>query len=1229
MTSETISGIESDLLGLLDQEKSGATLLTTRSQATSGGGKGKPQPPQIPDGQGFAVDENSGVFTTSNLVVASDPNLGDVLTYAIVGGNESGIFAIDSASGALSVVDATQLDFESGIPSYSLTIQVTDDSKKLLSATNTITISVNDVNEAPLDLTLDATTLAENAAGAAVGNLTVGDPDAGDSHVFTVSDARFEVVAGQLKLKAGVSLDFEAEPAVTLQVTATDSGGLTVTRSFTVTVSNVNEAPTGIALNNALLAENAAGAVIGNLSVSDPDAGDSHVITVSDTRFEVVAGQLKLKAGVSLDFESEPAVTVQVTATDAAGLALTQDLLINVIDANEAPSAIALDNATVAENTDGAAVGTLSVGDPDDGDSHVFALSDARFEVVAGQLKLKDGVSLDFESEPAITLQVIATDSGGLTVSESFVLTVTDTNERPLANPATANTNEDAGIFSIDLLDGVITSDADPGDLLSITSVTQVLGVGGRDLGGAFAVTNGVLSFDSDLFANLASGESETVVFEYVVDDGSGAVNSSASNRVTVTVEGRDNAAAASPFTAVVSLADLDGSDGFRLDGQVSSERAGRSISSAGDVNGDGFDDLLIASYHEDAINAYESELGAVYVVFGKADGWTSDIDLASLDGTDGFRLDGPAVDTGSFFFNFARFEVSSAGDVNGDGFDDVIVGGFFDDDRNGASFVIFGKADGWTAEVSIDSLDGTNGFRLEGVAPYDYAGFAVSSAGDINGDGFDDLIVGAPDADPNAVHRAGSAYVIFGKADGAWAPSMSLADLDGTNGFRMDGTNVYDWLGTSVSDAGDVNGDGFDDFIVADSPVTQVGTDGLGSAFVIFGKSEAWDPVFDLSTLDGTNGFRLDAVNPSGEPPLIVSSAGDLNGDGIDDLVIGASGDSPNGDVIAGSTYVIFGKTGAWDPVITLDTLDGTNGFRLDGGGSSYALSGYSVSSAGDVNGDGFDDLIVDVPRAEYGGINSGSTYILYGKAGAWDPTMNLSSLDGTNGFRIDRPDEFGFPDGRATAAGDVNGDGFDDIFVSKGGADPDGVYNAGSSYVLFGGDFTTSVTQLGTSGADALTGTAAAESLVGAQGADSLIGGGGADVLKGGEGDDTILVPDLMFDRVDGDSGFDTLALEGAGLALDLTAIGSSVIQGIEAVDLTGSGDNSLTLDINDLLQLSDSSNELFVKGDAGDEVNLAGTWVAGGTATVNGTLYNVFTADGVTATLNVDSDIAALMV
>jgi hypothetical protein len=278
---------------------------------------------------------------------------------------------------------------------------------------------------------------------------------------------------------------------------------------------------------------------------------------------------------------------------------------------------------------------------------------------------------------------------------------------------------------------------------------------------------------------------------------------------------------------------------------------------------------------------------------------------------------------------------------------------------------------------LDLATLDGTNGFRLDGIDADDRSGDRVSSAGDVNGDGFDDLIIGAWGSDPGGDSRAGESYVVFGKSSG-FTSALDLSTLNGTNGFRLDGIDVNDWSGLAVSSAGDVNGDGFDDLIIGAHLADPGGDSAAGESYVVFGKSSGFPTAVDLSTLNGTDGFRLDGIDAGDESGRSVSSAGDVNGDGFDDLIIGALYADPGGDSSAGESYVVFGKSSGFTAAIDLSTLNGTNGFRLDGIDAGDN-SGHSVSSAGDVNGDGFDDLIIGAPGSDPGGDSrAGETYVV-----------------------------------------------------------------------------------------------------------------------------------------------------------------------------------------------------------------------------------------------------------
>jgi hypothetical protein len=351
-------------------------------------------------------------------------------------------------------------------------------------------------------------------------------------------------------------------------------------------------------------------------------------------------------------------------------------------------------------------------------------------------------------------------------------------------------------------------------------------------------------------------------------------------------------------FGAQIELSALDGTDGFVLNGINAEDYSGVSVSGAGDINGDDVDDVIVGAWGADPNN---SASGESYVVFGKDTGFGAQIELSALDGTDGFVLNGfgPVDRSG--------ISVSGAGDVNGDGVDDLVIGADRADpngSNSGESYVVFGKDTGFGAQIELSALDGTDGFVLEGIDFDDFSGVSVSGAGDVNGDGVDDVIVGAWGADPNG-ERSGESYVVFGK-DTGFGAQIELSALDGTDGFVLNGINAEDNSGASVSGAGDVNGDGFDDVIIGARGADPNGSFS-GESYVVFGKDTGFSAQIELSALDGTDGFVLEGIDGGDESGRSVSGAGDVNGDGVDDLVIGALLADPNGSA-SGESYVVFG---------------------------------------------------------------------------------------------------------------------------------------------------------------------------------------------------------------------------------------------------------------------------------------------------------------------------------
>jgi Ca2+-binding RTX toxin-like protein len=663
---------------------------------------------------------------------------------------------------------------------------------------------------------------------------------------------------------------------------------------------------------------------------------------------------------------------------------------------------------------------------------------------------------------------------------------------------------------------------------IGVTPGSTIVRYGGTQIGTVAGGTNGnnlVVTFNASAtpaaiealienltYANNSDSPSASRTISITVND---AILTSTAATAVITVTAEADPPPSSPSS--VALSSLNGTTGYRLDGVGADDRAGFAVAGIGDVNGDGFEDVVIGAYNAD--NNALSNSGSSYVVFGKASGYASSLDLSTLDGTTGFRLDGEAAT------NFAGYDLSAAGDVNGDGYDDIWIGadGHDPGGRNnaGTGYIIFGKASGWAATVALSSLDGTTGMQWEGIDAGDRAGAHLSAAGDVNGDGFEDLLIGSYRGDPGGDVDAGESYVIFGKSSG-WAANAVLSTLDGTNGFRLDGIDSSDFSGWDVGYGGDVNGDGLSDLVIGAYRGDPGGDADAGESYVIFGKTGAYAASLDLSTLDGTTGYRLDGKDPVDRSGYALATAGDINGDGFDELVIGARlADPAGGD--SGESYVIFGKASGYGASFDLGALNGTNGFRLTGIDGSDQ-SGHSVASAGDFNGDGLSDLLVSARQGDPGGNNqSGETYIIFGKTTAFATNISLSTLSGTDGFRLDGIDAADFSGESVSSAGDVNGDGFDDLIVGAPQGDPGGDLQAGESYIIFGNN-SGAVTRQGTSNDDTMSGTAAADVIIGGLGNDSIAAGNGNNVVKGANGND-YMVGGTGIDRLYGGNGNDTM--------------------------------------------------------------------------------------------------------
>lgn len=522
---------------------------------------------------------------------------------------------------------------------------------------------------------------------------------------------------------------------------------------------------------------------------------------------------------------------------------------------------------------------------------------------------------------------------------------------------------------------------------------------------------------------------------------------------VLVALAGSSGALGAGPFGAIVTLSALDGTDGFVCQGSMSSDFAGRPVAQAGDVNGDGYDDLLVSAYRADVTP--NDDQGKVYVIFGGPGiGSTGTFPLASVNGTNGFVING--VDASD---DCGR-GVSAGGDVNGDGIADLLIGARRADPNGkisaGECSVVFGKVGlGASGSLNLSSLNGSNGFVIHGIDAGDEAGGALSSAGDFNGDGIDDILIGALTADPNGQTSAGECYLVYGKVGLGASGTFNLSTLDGTTGFVFNGSSVADFAGISVSSAGDFNGDGYGDIVIGATGATPSTVANTGAAYVVYGGAGvAPNGSLSVAELNGGSGFKIGGVATGDACGESVSCAGDVNGDGFDDIVIGASLADPNALLSSGEAYIVFGGPGVGATgLLSLSSLSASSGYRCRAGSAGDRL-GFWVSGGRDFNGDGFSDVMISAPFADsLGQSSTGATYIVFG-----GPSLGISTIKslhlstGTAGFVCRGEASTDYSGITVSSAGDLNGDGLDELVIGAHFADHNGVSNVGKAYVVFG---------------------------------------------------------------------------------------------------------------------------------------------------------------------------------
>ena len=1262
----------------------------------------------------------------------SDPD-GDALTYA--GTLQSPGAAADDEAAALSELDWLALDAMTGtlaieaddgeVGTHTLVITATDAAAD--TAVHTLTLAVEDVAEPPVVVLTAPETLTAEEAAAASWDVSAwfddGDtnlPSSPDSLAYTgtlraasaaegdepealsaVAWLALDGATGALTIAADATDDAEVG-TYTLAITATDEAASAATHTLMLEVTNLAEAPVVVAGDSAPPATltamaGAVAAMTWDVTdwFDDPDLAVSGDIDSLEYTAMVLQGSGEsqtaeaLPAWLALDEETGVLTIAADTTADAVG---THTLAVTASDTTE-PTALTAVHTVVLTVAPDRSEPRVSAGLSnriapaaemslvldlapfftdlqEDGTTRgdlTFAVSDSIDDKAAADENI---VTAELTGSMLTLTPGTAAASGGLWEQETVSITATDTDGQQIvgsfavstrANVLDTSTLAPAHGF---ILEGEAFQRGTASSALgsSVSGAGDINGDGIDDLilftgsGGDFGLSRAGIVYGRAVTDGTQFGEAVTISVSVDASD-------SRNNETMTITEGP--APEGSVVRRVVKISDLARADGFFLQAAGPSENFGASVSGAGDINGDGIEDLIVGT-HENKDGGRDA--GAAYIVYGQA-------------GADGTQLGVREV-------------------VGADGMTTLLD----------AEASVPADAELVRRLVDVAKLSPATGFIIQGEGS-DSLGASVAGAGDINGDGIEDLIVGAPILSGSVYPIGGRTHIVYGKLDtdgdgtqfgeavtisvsldtsipadpvpvtttitAEEAPKGSVvrqvvdvAKLSPTDGFILQGDRRDDELGWSVSGAGDVNGDGLADLIV----VAFSGDDGgnsAGEAYVIYGKAgngaqfgeavtisvsvdtsdssnnetmtitEGPAPegsvvrqVLDTTTLAPADGFILQGDRAGDNLGQSVSGAGDINGDGLDDLIVGAAAGDDGGN-LAGEAYIVYGKAGtdgtqfgmavrlAADGTTTitdgsmpdgsvvrqvLDTssLAPSDGFILQGDAASDAF-GRSVAVAGDVNGDGLADLIVGAYFGDDGGMDAGEAYIIYGKAGT-DGTqfgmavrldsegvpitdgsapedsvlrqvLDTTGLAPTDGFILQGDAALDWLGESVSGAGDINGDGFDDLIAGAREGD-DGGMSAGEAYVIYGG------THLGevVSHDQTLAGAASEASLLGGAGDDRLEAHADTEVLYGGAGDDVLELADASFRRVDGGSGSDTLVL-GMGVALDFTeASDRGRVRGIETLSLSDAT-AMVTLDLVSVYALVDSRDNGGTLTDAGE--------------------------------------------
>jgi hypothetical protein len=436
-------------------------------------------------------------------------------------------------------------------------------------------------------------------------------------------------------------------------------------------------------------------------------------------------------------------------------------------------------------------------------------------------------------------------------------------------------------------------------------------------------------------------------------------------------------------------------------------DQSGCSVAGAGDVNGDGFDDILIGAW------GHNSYTGKVYLIFGNASGFSMDTDLSNAD----------ASFIGEDSGNRAGCSVAGVGDVNNDTYDDILIGANYRDSQKGEVYLILGKESGWTLDTSLSTANAS----FIGEANGDQLGQSVAGVGDVNNDGYTDFLIGAE----GYSSYTGRVYLFYGNETLGWSMDEVVSIANAT----FTGEASSNFAGCSVAGAGKVNSDNYDDFLIGAYGNGDGGNE-AGKTYLFYGDGTPYSGNINLSNANASY-IGEESNDQAGKS---IAGVGNVDGDDYDDFIIGAPGNSSK----PGTAYLILGDGYYFFGDNDLSTAADASFI----GESNGDLSSYSVAGAGDVNNDTYDDILIGAF-----GWDAGESYLILGKALDWSTDVSLSNVDASF-IGESSGDYSGYS---VAGAGDINNDTYDDILIGAKNNDEGGGSNPGQTYLFLDFNFTT----------------------------------------------------------------------------------------------------------------------------------------------------------------------------